>query len=69
MSIGIVLYVVDCWLTFLKWNTEVRVQELYLIPVVVTERKYMLTVPRASFAAYTRVTRGVHSVYTHFTRI
>ena len=33
--------------------------------VVVTERKYMLTVPRASFAAYTHETCIVHSVYTH----
>ena len=45
-----------------------RVQGLYLMPVVVTERKYMLTVLRACIVAYTRVTRVVHSVYKHFTR-
>ena len=38
-------------------TSEMRVQGLYLMPVVVTERKYMLTVPRACIAAYTSVTR------------
>ena len=52
---------------------EEWVQGLYLMPVVVTERQYMLTVPRVCIAAYSCVTRvstlSLHAIDARDTKL
>ena len=73
MGIGIVLYVVDCWLTFEEWNTwSVGAKIIFNTCSCDWEKIHDYSTTRMHYSLHSRNARStpsLHAIYTHLTRV